>query len=263
MNVLVILRMVPDMVEEPEIAADNTTLEPESVRLILNESDNHALEQALLLRESQGAMVTALAVDSPNIDETLFTALAKGVDKAIKIAHPGKPVSTRVLASICARAIETEPELSSPDLILTGSRTITDLDAPLAPLLARELRLPHLGIVSRVSVDFSGRSVTALREYPDGVRGEFEVPLPAVLGIQVAEKPPRYVPVALIRATMKSLCVECIPCPPLERIPVPFQLLELRKPPVSAQAEMLTGSHEAVAQKLRDVLVARGLVEGV
>ena len=80
-------------------------------------------------------------------------------------------------ATICARAIETEPELSSPDLILAGSQTITDLDAPLPALLARELRLPHLGIVSRVSVDLSGRSVTALREYPDGVRGEFEVPL--------------------------------------------------------------------------------------
>lgn len=262
MNILVLLRMVPDVVEEPEIAPDKMTLETESVRLILNESDNYALEQALLLKESQGATVTVLAVDSPQIEETLFTALAKGADKAIKIAHPGKSLTTRLMAAIFARVIATEPELSSPDLILTGSRTITDLDAPLAPLLARDLRLPHLGIVSRVSLDFSGRSVTALREYPDGIRGEFEVPLPAVLGIQVAERPPRYVPVALIRAIMKALWVECIPCPILERTRVPFQLLELRKPPVSARAEMLTGSHEVVAHKVRDVLVARGLVEG-
>jgi electron transfer flavoprotein beta subunit len=250
------------MVEEPEIAPDKTALETEGVRLVLNESDNYALEQALMLKESQGAKVTVLAVDSPRVEETLFTALAKGADKAVKVAHPGKSLTTRLMASIFARVIEKEPELSSPDLILTGSRTITDLDRPLAPVLARDLRLPHLGVVSRVSVDFSGRSVTALREYPDGIRGEFEVPLPTVLGIQVAEKPPRYVPVALIRAMMKALWVECIPCPVLERTRVPFQVLELRKPSVSAHVEMLTGSHEVVAHKLRDVLVARGLLEG-
>jgi electron transfer flavoprotein alpha/beta subunit len=37
-------------------------------------------------------------------------------------------------------------------------------------------------------------------EFPGGVRGEYEVKLPAVLGIQAAEKPPRYVPVAKVRA---------------------------------------------------------------
>ena len=53
------------------------------------------------------------------------------------------------------------------------------------------------------------------------------------------------------------------PMPALERIPERYELLELRKPSVSAQAEMLTGSHEVVAQKLREVLFARGLLEGV
>ena len=34
--------------------------------------------------------------------------------------------------------------------------------------------------------------------------GRFEVALPAVLGIQAAEKPPRYVPVAKVRAAIKT-----------------------------------------------------------
>ena len=49
-----------------------------------------------------------------------------------------------------------------------------------------------------------GGTLTAIEEFSGGVRGEFEVDLPAVLGIQAAEKPPRYVPVAKVRAAMRE-----------------------------------------------------------
>jgi len=37
-----------------------------------------------------------------------------------------------------------------------------------------------------------------MKEFRGGCAGQFEMPLPAVLGIQSAEKPPRYVPVAKV-----------------------------------------------------------------
>jgi electron transfer flavoprotein beta subunit len=263
MKILVFLRMVPDVVEELEITSGRTALEPESVRPILNEPDNVALEQALLLKESRGATVTVLALEAPGSEEALFTALAKGADKAIAIVYPEKSLTTRRMASILARVVESKPELQSADLILTGAGAITDLDAPLSPLLARRLQVPHLGIVSRVSPDYAGRSITAVKEYPDGIRGEFEVQLPAVLGLRAAEKPPRYVLVAKVQEAMNTQSVERIVCPILDEAPeVPSQVLEMRKPRVSVRAEMLTGSHEAVAGKLRDILIARGLIEG-
>jgi electron transfer flavoprotein beta subunit len=40
------------------------------------------------------------------------------------------------------------------------------------------------------------------------MREKYEVELPAVLGIQSAEKPPRYVPFAKVRAVMKSAKIE-------------------------------------------------------
>jgi electron transfer flavoprotein beta subunit len=267
MHVVAILRMVPDVVEDLEVSPSGTALEPESVRLILSECDDHALEQALLLRESRDAIVTVLvldSLDSPETEEVLYTALAKGADAAIRVWHPERSLTTRRMASIFARVIERDPTLKSADLILTGVRTIADLEGPLAPLLARRLGLPHLGPVSRMSPDFSGRSVTAIREYPNGIRGEFEVPLPAVLSIQAAGKPPRYVPVAKVRDLMMTRKLKCIPSPAIDETPVPsIQLIEMRKPRVLEHAEMLTGTHEVVARKLRGALVTRGLAPGV
>ncbi len=261
MKVLVLLRMVPDVVEELEIARGRAALDPGTVSLILSESDSHALEQALLLKESRGASVTALALDSPATEEALFSALAKGADEAIKIRHSEESLTTRRMASIFAAVIEAEPELKSAALILTGVRTIADLDGLLAPVLAHRMGLPHLGLVSRLSLDPSGRIVTAIREYPDGVRGEFEVQVPAVLGIQAAERPPRYVPVGRLREAMKTRSIKCIASPALDEAPIPsFQVREMRRPRASAHAEMLTGTNEATAAKLRDILVGRGLL---
>ena len=51
MKILVLLKMVPDVVEELEVAADGATLDRGFLRLIINERDENALEQALILKE--------------------------------------------------------------------------------------------------------------------------------------------------------------------------------------------------------------------
>jgi len=53
-NTVVLLKMVPDVVEELDIAPDGKALDTEVLRMILSESSDHALEQALLLKEKHG-----------------------------------------------------------------------------------------------------------------------------------------------------------------------------------------------------------------
>src|SRR3989304_3738231 len=91
LNILVLVKLVPDTVEELEIAPDGRSLDPASVRLILSERDEHALEQGLLLKERYGGTLTVIALDVPEVDDVLFTALAKGADRAVKITgmEPG------------------------------------------------------------------------------------------------------------------------------------------------------------------------------
>jgi electron transfer flavoprotein beta subunit len=259
MNILVLLKMVPDVVEELEVAPDGKSLDTSFLRTIVNERDEHALEQALLLKERYEGTVTALAVDAPEIDDVLFTALAKGADKAVKISDVEEGLTTRATARLVAQTLSTVPGLLPVDLILTGVQAIDDLDGQMAPLLSRLLELPYVGIVTQVDVDASTGTATVVKEYAGGVRGEFEVSLPAVLGVQAAEKPPRYVPVAKVRAAMKSQTIESIPAPEVT-LPTLLEVLEMAKPVVAEQAEILEGTPEEIADRVCAILSERGLL---
>ena len=261
MDILVVLKMVPDIVEELTLAADGTGLDRDQVRMILSELDDRALEEALLLKERHGGNVTALALDAPDLDEALFAALAKGADRAVKVTGAGEGPSTRRAATVLGQGLEREESLKPVALILTAVQAIDDLDGLLAPLLASLLGLPFLGVVIQVSVDGSARKAMATKECPNGFQARFEVDLPAVLGIQSAEKTPRYVPVSKVRAAMKSRTVELLRASPVgEAALAAPELLEMEKPEETVQAEFLEGSPEEVSEKLCEILSGRSLM---
>jgi electron transfer flavoprotein beta subunit len=202
-----------------------------------------------------------VALDAPEIDDALYTALAKGAGRAIKITEVEPGVTACGAAWIFAQTLAAVPGLLPADLILTGVQSFDDLDGLVAPLLAYEFDLPHVGIVTRVTVNPSSNTVAVLKEFAGGVRGEFEVDLPAVLGIQAAEKPPRYVPVAKVRAAMKNQRIECVPVPVMADGGMPtVEVLGMAKPVIAGHAEMLEGSPEELANRVCDLLEARGLL---
>jgi electron transfer flavoprotein beta subunit len=261
MKIVLLLKMVPDVVEELELAADGKALDTEFLRMMPDERDNHALEQALLLKEKLGGTVTVVSLDAPEVDDALFTALAKGADRAVKVLDGDGVLGTRASAHRLAQVLASVPGLLPADLILTGAQAIDDLDGLTAPLIAQQLHLPQLEIVTQVSVDPSGGLATVLREFPGGVRGEYEVKLPAVLGIQAAEKPPRYAPVSKVRAAMKSQTIETVPAPAAgDGGATPLEVEKMAKPEVTEHAQMLQGSPEEIANQVCEVLAASGLL---
>jgi len=260
MHVLVLLKMVPDVVEDLEVASDGKALDLDYLRMILSESDDHALEQALLLKERHGGKLTVLALDAPEVDDALFTAAAKGADRVLKVTGVDAGFTTRQAARFFSQVIADQPGILPVDLILTGVQAIDDLDGLVAPLVADGLRLPYLGIITGIKADPSGKTVRAIKEFPAGVRGEFEIKLPAVLGIQAAEKPPRYVPVAKVRAAAKSVRIECAPVPTLADDGWPtVNVVQMKRNEPAGHAEMLEGDPEQVSGRLCAILAERGL----
>lgn len=261
MHILVLLKMVPDVVEDLEIAAHGKGLDLDYLRMILSESDDHALEQALLLKERHGADVTVLALDAPEVDDALYNALAKGANRAMKIVGMDSGLSTRQAAAVFAQVIPRQPGLMPADLVLTGVQAIDDFDGLIAPLVAHELDLPYLGIITHVHLEDAASTAVAIKEYPGGVRAEFEVRLPAVLGIQAAEKPPRYVPVAKVRAAMKSQKVATTQLPALADGGRPIvQVVEMKKNEPARHAEMLAGDPEQASGQFCEILAKHGLL---
>lgn len=255
MNIAVVIRQVPDLIEPLEIAASGAALDLSSATFLVNESDDHALEQAILIKESSGATVTVVALDFGDVDNTLYTAAAKGADRIVKIPlDADEPPPAREAAKLYAEAIKP----LGADLVLVGVQAHDEWDGGVSPFLAAALGLPYVGVIRGVKV--AGGSVVACKEFPGAVMAQLKVKLPAVLGILGAEQPPRYVPVSRIRAAMKTAQFEDAEV--AAAVAAPKVIASRLYPPASGtHAEMISGSETEAAARLVEILAQKGLVK--
>ena len=254
MNIVVPVRLVPDLVEELEIDESGTALDTTWLRLIINEFDDHAIEQAILLKEGSGGQVMIVAPDTEGIDDLLYAAAAKGADRLIKLAGAFEEgVNNHALARVLATTVTP----LQPDLVLTGVQGHNDLDGPVGPLLAAYLNMPYVGYVAGVTVS-DGKAIVR-KEYPGGLIAEMEVTLPAVLGIQAAAEPPRYVAISKIRQVMKSAAIEEQDAAELDTSGGPV-VSRLFQPEVGERATMIEGDEEEIAAKLIEIFKEAGVL---
>ncbi|MEE9372269.1 MAG: hypothetical protein V3V00_04375 [Saprospiraceae bacterium] len=250
MNIIVPIKQVPDLVEELEIDSSGKDLDREWLKFKVNEFDDHALEEALLLKEESGGTVTAIALDSNDIDKALYAAAAKGADKVVKVTGLDGNVSNHEAAKVLANAIGE----MSPDLVLTGVQSVEDRDGQLGVLLAHYLKAPHISVVTGVSIN--GDSVTVNKEYGGGLVAEFEASTPIVLGIQAARETPRYVPVAKVRRAMRSTDMVEVAAGEAG-VSAGTSISRMFKPEGGGSAEMLTGSTDDIANKLAEIIKSK------
>jgi len=243
MKIVVPIKFVPDLVEELAIDPSGAALDTTWLRLIINEFDDHAIEQAILLKERGGGQVIVAAVDAEGIDDILFASAAKGADQLIKLTGDFSNVNNHALARAYADLLKE----MQPDLILTGVQAHNDLDGSVGPLLAEYLGLPYVGYVAGLTV--TGDKVTARKEYSGGLVAEVEVKLPAVLGIQASETPPRYVAYSKIRQVMGTAKIEEKPVAGLD-LAGGTAVSRMFLPEVTERATMLEGGADEVADKL-------------
>jgi electron transfer flavoprotein beta subunit len=255
MDIVVTIKMVPDLVEELEVNAEGTDLDRSGLRLRLNEFDEHALEEALCLKDRHAARVTVLALDTGGVDETLYTCLARGADRAVKVTGDFQAgVSSHAMAAVLARVLDGLPH----HLVMAGVQAVDDRDGQVGVLLAAMRGVPHVSVVTGVE-PLGEAAVLVRQEYAGGVQAELEVDLPAVLGIQAARQAPRYAPVSRVRQLMKTATLEEVPAPTVDA-GAGSAVTRLARPEAGARAEMLEGSPEEIADQLVAILDERGLV---
>ena len=246
-NIVTIVKMVPDLVEELEINDKGTDLDRDWLRLIINEFDNHAIEQAILLKERDGGEVTVIAPEAEGVEDMLFTAAAKGADRMVKLAGDFEEgVNNHALA----RAFVEKAKEYQPDLILTGVQANDDLDGPVGPLIAEYLGMPYVGYICGVKIE--GDKALVCKEYPGGLTARMEVALPAVLGIQAGEEPPRYVAISKVRQMMKTSKIEEQDTPELD-LSGGVTANRMYLPEAAGRAEMIEGDEEEIAAKLIEI----------
>ncbi len=251
MNIAVLLRAVPDPVEELEL--DGADLDRDFLGYVLNEFDDHALEEALLLKEETGGTVTAFALGTADeVEQMLHTAIAKGADAAKKLGEDLEAVDAHAQAATFVEAVSD----GGFDLIVSGVQASDEIDGQVAMLVAAGLGLPHVSVV--IGTTAGNGSLRVTKEYWAGITADYEVTLPAVLGIQTARQAPRYVAVARIRQAQDSRALEEVDIEQPESSSG-VRITEMRLPEEGEGAEMIDGDEEAVAQRVLEILQSAGV----
>jgi electron transfer flavoprotein beta subunit len=252
MNIAVAVRLMPKAGEELELDPSGTDIDREYVDMTISDFDDQALEEAVLIKEATGATVTAVGLKAEGIEEALRVAYARGADKVV-IADAGEldPYDSRTAALAFAEAFRQ----LSPDLVLVGVQTPYDIFGQTAPVLAATLGWPQANVV--VKVEPTDGSVHVEQEYAGGRLAVLSLALPAVVGVQSASKPPRYVSMTRLRQAMTEASPETLPVSVAPASTAP-KLVALARPEPKAHATMLEGDAAQVAAQIVSVLRERG-----
>src|SRR6185369_5433705 len=139
LNILVLLREINDPRPPASVTVRGAAISDRGLRRMPNPADLAALEEALSLKDSIGARVTALAIGPDRLDDTLRLAFSMGADRAIRFWDHGLEGGDSVAdARVLARIVS----ILSPSLVVTGSRLADRGDDPVPALAAAANEMP-------------------------------------------------------------------------------------------------------------------------
>ena len=257
MNIIVCVKRVPFTQEvDLEIDESKKDVEKEMLAYVINEWDNYAIEEAVLLKEKFGGMVTAVTVGVEDDEEILRRCLAMGADKAIRIEPGDHDLDGFVISKILAEAIKG---LES-DLILTGVQADDDNHSVVGIMLAEHLGLAHAAVVNGIEPE--GDEATIKVELEGGMDEISKIRLPALLSIQTGINEPRYVSIMGIRkARQKELNVVRVDELGLSEGDLLRWTIveEAFLPPETEGAEIIAGDPSTVAEEILRIIKEKGV----
>ncbi|WP_440899714.1 electron transfer flavoprotein subunit beta/FixA family protein [Actinosynnema sp.] len=186
MNIVVLVKQVPDTWSERKLSDADHTLDRDAADAVLDEINERAVEEALVLQAAHGGEVTVLSMGPDRATDAIRKALSMGADKAIHVSDPALHGSDALTtAKVLAKALATVEF----DLVIAGNEATDGRAGAVPAILAELLGLPQLTHVRKVTVE--GGVVKAVRETDEGV-AHLEAGLPAVLSVNEKINEPRY-----------------------------------------------------------------------
>ena len=186
MNIVVLVKQVPDSGSERKLDPADNTVARASADNVINEMDEYAIEEALLVRDREGGEVTILTVGPDSAADAIRKALSMGADRAVHVVDDAIHGSCAVQTSAVIAAALQQLEY---DLVLCGAEA-TDAQLSVMPaLLAERLGIPQLSGARKLTVE--GGKATIERQ-TDGGYWAVEAPLPAIVSTWDTINEPRY-----------------------------------------------------------------------
>ncbi len=200
MNIVVLVKQVPDTESSIEIAEDGKSINTDSIKWVMNPYDELAVEEALQIKDAQGGSVTVLSMGLKGSEKTLRTALAMGADKAVLVDDPLAQASDSLAtAKILSAALK---EISF-DLIIAGQRGVDEDNYQVGAAVAEYLGIPQISLV--VKEELSNGKIRCHRTV-EGAVEVVEASLPVLITTQRGLNEPRYATLpGIMKAKKKPL----------------------------------------------------------
>jgi len=261
MKILVTIKQ--STILEQGFEVTGTTISEKYLTYELNESDEHAIEEAIQISETADDKVEVVCINigSARATETVKYALAMGADKAIRVWEDTLDGQTFLNPSVKAEIPAAVARKEDPDLIFAGVQSDDALFGATGVYLARELGLGWAAAVSGFELDFETEVATVERELEGGLEEVLEVDLPAAITVQAGIDEPRYISRRAIYRSNKEpveldlaeLAVD------VDDIVNHYPVVGLNRPETSI--ELLEGDPDRVGQQLMDIFQEQGVVQ--
>ncbi len=253
MNIAVCIKRVPETAEAAvSIDSSEKHIVEDQLVFDINEADNYALEEALLLKEKTGGEVTLFCVGPQKADEVIKMGLAKGAAKAIRITPDNLDcIDSYAIAQLLAEHIKE----GAFDLILTGCISSDKGNSQVGVTLAEMLGIPHATLVIKMEIEDGVARVH--RELEGGLLEELTIKLPSLFTIQTGINEPRYASILGIKRAAKK---EIVVTENISAKGMKTEIAKMQYPPAGKMAEIIKGSADEVSGKLCGILKGRGLL---
>jgi electron transfer flavoprotein beta subunit len=256
MKIVVCIKAVPVLIGYPQIAETRDRFNFKASNNIMNETDEYALEAALALKKELGGEIVVITAGSLQSQQVLYTGLAKGADRAIRI--DASFADGERTAIVLAEAIKK----IGYDLILAGVESSDNMAAQVGMSIAERLGVPSAYAVTNVARGPQPNTMAAVKELGNGLKQALEIKLPALLCTQATSMHLSYVPARkLIQA--RAMTLECLSLKDLNISKEllesgPYSIVDVFPPPRMSKAEILGGQLSEVAavlvQRIREAL---------
>ncbi len=242
MKIAVLVKQVPGSESPLSIADSNIWLDEEKVAYIMNESDNYALEEALLLKEgTQDCEVVVVSLGPERVKKIIREGLAKGADRGIHLNMNSNDVTDPLsIAKIFADALKSE----NFDLILSGLQS-DDLGHGQTGIIVGELLNMSTGSLA-VSTKLDGDQIAIKQELEAGFFQNVRMSLPASITIQSGLNTPRYPSLKGIMGAKKKE----IKTLDIDSSDQKLKISKLYLPSSSNEIAMIDGSPDQIVENL-------------
>lgn len=250
MKICVLVKQVPDKNDEIKLDQSQQAVDKNNFNFITNESDNYAVEEALLIKEKIGGEVVVCTFGDESSIQVVKDALSKGADRGIFIENDSNEDYDILNISKIFKSVFNEENF---DLILSGLQSDDIGNGQLGVLMAEHLNMSHGSLVMQTESS-DNTKIKVKRELENGWFQWSELELPASLTIQSGINKPRYASLRGIMM-MKKKPIKTIK---LSEVDTNAEKIENLKsmyiPQKTKETIRVDGTPDEIAEKLHNIL---------